>query len=138
MYGSGRLNPRATALGIPNTLRPLKGAGHIPFEASTAAGSAYADTTFWTIRDFLRPLLRPAAAPLAARTTAAGPVAQAYPSPAQDAVRLVIPAAWHRLGEAQLLDMTGRIVRRLDPSPADLRVARGALTAGVYSLRFPG
>lgn len=134
VYGSGRLNPRATALGIVNTLRPLKGAGHIPFETN----AAYADTTFWTIRDFLRPLLRPAVAPLAARTAAPGPVAQAYPTPAQDAVQLNVPAAWHQLGEAQLLDMTGRVVRRLDPRPADLRVARGALAAGVYSLRFPG
>lgn len=138
VYGSGRLNPRATALGITNTLRPLKGAGHIPFEAGTAAGSAYADTTFWTIRDFLRPLLRTAGTALAARTTATGPVAQAYPNPAQDAVQLNVPAAWHQLGEAQLLDMTGRVVRRLDPRTADLRVARGALAAGVYSLKFPG
>ena len=134
VYGSGRLNPRATALGIPNTLRPLKGAGHIPFESS----AAYADTAFWTIRDFLRPLLRQAGTALAARTATAGPVAQAYPTPAQDAVRLSVPAAWHQLGEAQLLDMTGRVVRRLDPRPADLRLAREALAAGVYSLKFPG
>lgn len=138
VYGSGRLHPRAAALGIPNTLRTLKGAGHIPFEASTAVGNAYADTTFWTMRDFLRPLLRQTGTVLAARATAGGPQAQAYPNPAQDAVQLTIPAAWRQLGEAQLLDVTGRVVRRLDPRTADLRVARGALTAGVYSLKFPG
>ena len=42
VYGSGRLNPRATALGIRNTLRTLRGAVHIPFESN----AAYADTTF--------------------------------------------------------------------------------------------
>lgn len=134
VYGSGRLNPRAAALGIPNTLRALRGAGHIPFESN----ASYADTAFWTMRDFLRPLLRQAGTVLAARATAAGPQAQAYPNPAQDAVQLNIPAAWRQLGEAQLLDMTGRVVRRFDPRTADLRLARGALTAGVYSLRFPG
>ncbi|AWM33711.1 alpha/beta hydrolase [Hymenobacter nivis] len=134
VYGSGRLNPRATALGITNTLRTLKGAGHIPFETN----AAYADTAFWTIRDFMRPLLRQTGTVLAARATAAGPQAQAYPTPATDAVQLNIPAAWRQLGEAQLLDMTGRVVRRLDPRPADLRLTRGALAAGVYSLRFPG
>lgn len=134
VYGSGRLNPRATAVGVPNTLRPLRGAGHIPFETS----AAYADTTFWTIRDFLRPLLRQAGTMLAARPAGPAAPAQAYPNPAQDAVQIVVPAAWHLLGEAQLLDVTGRVVRRLDPRTADLRVARGALAAGVYSLRFPG
>ncbi|MFD1467293.1 carboxylesterase family protein [Hymenobacter caeli] len=134
VYGSGRLHPRAAALGITNTLRTLKGAGHIPFENN----AAYADTAFWTIRDFLRPLLRQTGTVLAARAATAGPLAQAYPNPARDAVQLVIPAAWHQLGEAQLLDMTGRVVRRLYPRPADLRLARGALTAGVYMLRFPG
>ncbi|RZK49615.1 MAG: alpha/beta hydrolase, partial [Hymenobacter sp.] len=44
VYGSGRLNPRAAALGIRSTLRTLKGAGHIPFETN----ATYADTTFWT------------------------------------------------------------------------------------------
>ncbi|OGX92043.1 alpha/beta hydrolase fold domain-containing protein [Hymenobacter coccineus] len=134
VYGSGRLNPRAASLGIPNTLRTLKGAPHIPFETN----AAYADTAFWTMRDFLRPLLRQTGTVLAARATTQGPQAQAYPNPATDAVQLSIPAAWRQLGEAQLLDMTGRVVRRLDPHTADLRVARGALTAGVYSLRFPG
>lgn len=134
VVGSGRLNPRATAVGVPNTLRPLRGAGHIPFEIN----AAYADTTFWTIRDFLRPLLQRPGTPLAARSATVGPTAQAYPVPAQDAIQLVIPAAWRQLGEAQLLDMTGRVVRRLDLRTADLRVMRGALTPGVYLLRFPG
>ena len=134
VYGSGRLNPRATALGISNTLRTLRGAGHIPFEKN----AAYADTAFWTIRDFLRPLLRQAGTVLAAHPAGPAALAQAYPNPAQDAIQLVIPAAWQQLGEAQLLDMTGRVVRRLDPRTADLRVVRGALTPGVYSLRFPG
>ncbi len=134
VYGSGRLHPRATAVGVANTLRPLRGAGHIPFETS----AAYADTTFWTIRDFLRPLLRRAGTPLAVRPGAAGPAAQAYPTPAHDAVQLIIPAAWRQLGEAQLIDATGRVVRRLDPRAAGLRLPRGALTAGIYSLKFPG
>ncbi len=134
VYGSGRLNPRATAVGVANTLRPLRGADHIPFEKN----AAYADTTFWTIRDFLRPLLRQVGSPLAAHPVASAPRALAYPTPARDAVQLVIPEAWRQLGEAQLFDVTGRVVRRLDPRTADLRVARGALAAGIYSLRFPG
>ena len=104
VYGSGRLNPRATAVGIRNTLRTLKGAGHIPFESN----ATYADTTFWTIRDFLRPLLRQAGTVLAAKPEALPPsTGQAYPLPAHEAVQLTLPTAWSRLGEAQLLDMTG-------------------------------
>ncbi|WP_426058178.1 hypothetical protein [Hymenobacter sp. B1770] len=137
VYGSGRLHPRATALGIRNTLRPLRGAGHVPFENN----AAYADTTFRTMRDFLRPsLAQPgtvitAAAPSAAK---AGPAAQAYPIPADDAIRLVLPPAWALPVEAQLLDVTGRVVRTINPHVRDVEVLRGALRAGVYSLKFPG
>ena len=139
VYGSGRLNPRATAVGVPNTLRTLKGAGHVPFENPTASGSTYADTTFWTIRDFLRPLLRRAGTVLAARTGAAlPPLVQAYPTPAQEAVQLVLPATWAQLGPAQLLDMTGRVVRQFTPTAQQVQLPRGSLGAGIYSLRFAG
>ena len=135
VYGSGRLHPRATALGIRNTLRTLKGAGHIPFETN----ATYADTTFWTIRDFLRPILRLPGAALAARPpSTAGPVALAYPLPARDFVQLALPENWCDLGEAQLFDMTGRVVRRLTPPAREMQLARGSLAAGIYSLKFAG
>ena len=133
VYGSGRLNPRATAVGIPNTLRPLKGAGHIPFESN----AAYADTAFWTIRDFLRPLLRLPGTALAARPAAA-PLAAAYPLPARDYVQLALPPTWRNLGEAELFDLTGRVMRRLTPTAQVWQVPRGGLAAGSYWLRFAG
>jgi para-nitrobenzyl esterase len=135
VYGSGRLNPRATAVGIRNTLRTLKGAGHIPFEAN----ATYADTTFWTIRDFLRPILRLSGTALAARS---GNMHRfnmlAYPTPARDYVQLALPENWRDLGEAQLFDLTGRVVRRLTPPARDMQLARGGLAAGIYSLKFAG
>ncbi len=135
VYGSGRLNPRATAVGVPNVLRTLKGAGHIPFERN----ATYADTTFWTIRDFLRPLLRQAGTALAAKPSALPPSAvQAYPLPAQEAVQLTLPTTWPQLGEAQLLDMTGRVVRRLVPAAQQVQLPRGTLAPGIYSLKFAG
>ncbi|WP_310393887.1 alpha/beta hydrolase [Hymenobacter sp.] len=137
VYGSGRLHPRAAALGIRNTLRTLRGAGHIPFENN----ATYADTTFRDIRDFLRPSLgergtvitatKPGAAP-------AAPRAQAYPNPADDAVRLLLPEAWRLPAEAQLFDAVGRVVRTLNPQGRELAVPRGSLKPGVYTLKFPG
>jgi acetyl esterase/lipase len=140
VYGSGRLNPRATAVGIRNTLRTLRGAGHIPFENTNAAGLAYADTTFRTIRDFLRPALAQPGTVLASRTVAtAQPAAQAYPNPASEAIRIQLPESWVNLAEAQLIDAAGRVVRTINPaSTRDLNVLRGALKAGIYSLKFPG
>ncbi|MBF9143184.1 alpha/beta hydrolase fold domain-containing protein [Hymenobacter properus] len=136
VYGSGRLNPRATQVGVRNTLVRLSRAGHIPFESNTA----YADTTFRAIRDFLRPALAQAGTTLAARTGAsAQPTAHAYPNPANDAIRLQLPEAWVNLAEAQLLDAAGRVVRTLDPtSTRDLTVLRGSLKAGLYLLKVPG
>lgn len=136
VYGSGRLHPRTTALGIRNTLRTLRGAGHIPFESN----AAYADTTFRTIRDFLRPSLAQAGTVLAAASTrpASAPLALAYPNPADDAVHLLLPDAWPIPHEAQLLDMTGRVVRTIVLTGRELTLARGALPAGVYSVRFVG
>ena len=141
VYGSGRLHPRATAVGIRNTLRTLRGAGHIPFEGNTATSAAYADTTFRTVRDFLRPSLGQAAPVLTAlkpTSAQAGPVAQAYPVPADEAIRLVLPAAWALPLEAQLLDAAGRVVRTITPRAHNVEVLRGALRAGIYSLKFPG
>jgi para-nitrobenzyl esterase len=135
VYGSGRLHPRATALGIRSTLRTLKGAGHVPFESN----AAYADTTFWTIRDFLRPLLRLAGPTLAARSaTVPSAGVRAYPVPAQDYVELTLPSNWRDLGDAQLLDLTGRVVRQVTPQSAQVRLARAGLAPGSYLVRLGG
>ena len=134
VYGSGRLNPRATALGITNVLRRFSKAGHVPFETN----GAYADTTFWTIRDFLRPLLRRTGVALAAKAGLAASTIQAYPNPAQEAVQLALPADWAQLGEAELLDVAGRVVRRFRPQAQTTQLVRGALPAGIYAVRFAG
>ncbi|OGX85355.1 hypothetical protein BEN47_15080 [Hymenobacter lapidarius] len=59
VFGSGRLHPYATTVGVPNLLRTLTGAGHVPYESTSAAGLEAAETAFRDIRDFLRPLLVP-------------------------------------------------------------------------------
>lgn len=60
VFGSGVLNPYASSVGVPNVLRRFSGAPHIPqYATSSANPTAYADTTFRDIRDFLRPLLVP-------------------------------------------------------------------------------
>jgi len=129
VYGSGRLNPRATAVGVRNTLRRFSRAGHVPFESN----ARYADTTFWTIRDFLRPVLRQAGTPLAARpNSATSPGTLAYPTPALDYVDLTLPANWRELGEGRLLDLTGRVVRQLNPQTQQVRLPRAGLAPGVY------
>ncbi|GAB3830830.1 carboxylesterase family protein [Hymenobacter jeollabukensis] len=55
--GSGAIKPRADAVGVPNTLYRFSKAGHVPYNGSSATQVAYMDTTFRTVRDFLRPLL---------------------------------------------------------------------------------
>ena len=134
VYGSGRLNPRATALGITNVLRRFSKAGHVPFETN----GTYADTTFWTIRDFLRPLLRRTGVALAAKASTTASLIQAYPNPAQEAVQLALPANWAQLGEAELLDVAGRVVRRFRPQAQTEQLMRGALPMGLYVVRFAG
>lgn len=134
VYGSGRLNPRATSLGITSVLRRFSKAGHVPFETSPA----YADTTFWTIRDFLRPLLKRSGVALAARSGASAAVFQAYPNPATETMQLALPPNWQQLGEAELLDAAGRVVRRFRPQAQVVQLARGPLPAGLYLLRFAG
>ncbi|HEX8330898.1 MAG TPA: alpha/beta hydrolase fold domain-containing protein [Hymenobacter sp.] len=69
VFGSGLLNPRASAVGVPNVLRRFSRAPHIPQypvqSANTGSpnSAAYADTTYRDIRAFLRPLLVPVVAP---------------------------------------------------------------------------
>ena len=136
VYGSGRLNPRATAVGIRNRLVRLSGAGHIPFESNTA----YADTTFRAIRDFLRPSLGQAARVLAAQASSGQPAAraQAYPNPADDQFRLLLPEAGPLPAQVRLLDATGRLVRSFSPATREVAVPRGGLPAGLYLLTVAG
>ena len=64
VFGSGMLNPYASTVGVPNVLRRFSKAPHIPQYATSGSSNptAYADTTFRDIRDFLRPLLVPVVA----------------------------------------------------------------------------
>ncbi|MBD2713945.1 carboxylesterase family protein [Microvirga sp. STR05] len=138
VVGSGLLNPRATAVGVPNTLRTLRGAGHIPFESTSANGLAYADTTFRTIRDFLRPLLRQPGTVLstASGTRSVGQVTSAYPVPASSEIRLAVPpGVVFRPQDVELLDATGRVVRRFRWQQANQLLLREELKAGTYLLR---
>ena len=137
VYGSGRLHPRAAQVGIRNTLVRLSRAGHIPFETN----AAYADTTFRAIRDFMRPILgQPGTVVTALTPGAAQAVARAvaYPNPADDLVHIVLPEPWLTQADAQLIDAAGRVVRTLRPGGLTLHLLRGALKAGVYSLKMPG
>ncbi|HEX8427677.1 alpha/beta hydrolase fold domain-containing protein [Hymenobacter sp.] len=141
VVGSGLLNPRATAVGVRNTLRTLRGAGHIPFESTGASGPAYADTTFWTIRDFLRLSLGQPGTVLSTATTAAnssrgGTAPQVYPMPATTEIYLTVPAGIaFKPQQAELLDATGRVVRRFRWERANQAVTRNDLKPGLYFLR---
>ena len=137
VYGSGRLQPRATAVGVRNTLVRLSGAGHIPFENNTA----YADTTFRAIRDFLRPSLAQPGRTLArASNTPTAPVAraEAYPNPADDQLHLLLPEAEPLPAQVQLRDASGRLVRSFRPATRELTIPRDNLPAGLYLLRMAG
>ena len=138
VYGSGRLNPRASAVGIRNTLVRLSRAGHIPFENNTAAGQAYADTTFRAIRDFLRPSLATTGTALAARASSSQPAALAYPNPADDQLRLLLPATAPLPTQVELRDATGRLVGSFSTATRELTVPRGSLPAGLYLLTAKG
>jgi acetyl esterase/lipase len=138
VVGSGLLNPRASAVGVRNTLRTLRGAGHIPFENTSATGLAYADTAFWTMRDFLRPSLGQPGTVLSATAAAATKrsALQAYPVPATNKVYLEAPAGTvFKPQPVELLDATGRVVRRFRWETATQLVRRENLSAGVYYLK---
>jgi acetyl esterase/lipase len=78
VYGGGAISARATAVGVPNVLRRLRGAGHVPYSVEPV----YLDTVFTTARDFLRPLLG-AGAP--------GPLLAAALKPQPRAVAMLAP-----------------------------------------------
>ncbi|RFP67105.1 alpha/beta hydrolase [Hymenobacter lapidiphilus] len=71
--GSAVLRRRAQAVGVPNVLRPLRGAGHVPYSFEPT----YIDSVFVPMRDFLRPLLG---------TGAPGPLLAAALNPRRTAV----------------------------------------------------
>jgi Carboxylesterase family len=138
VYGSGVIAPRATTLGIPNVLRTLRGAAHVPYNGTSARTLAYADTTFRTVRDFLRPLL-PAANPLGVQAGMLTPADAAWPVPARTAVWLRTTANTpFQPQEATLIDAaTGRTVRRFRWAQPQQQLERGALPAGTYLVCVP-
>jgi acetyl esterase/lipase len=136
LYGSGAIKPRADAVGVPNVLYPFRGAGHVPYNGTSANGVAYMDTTFRTVRDFLRPILRQPGTVTAAREKARLAPVQVFPVPATDAVQLTTPAGVpFRPRELELLDATGRVVRHFRWEQATQLVPRNGLRAGLYLLR---
>ncbi|QJX46262.1 alpha/beta hydrolase fold domain-containing protein [Hymenobacter taeanensis] len=139
VYGSAPLHTRALAVGVQNPFYTFKGAGHVPFSGTTAAQVAYMDTTVRFVRDFLRPLLRQPSIVTASKASTSPPLLQAYPIPATSAVRLTWPTgAALRPAAVELLDATGRVVRRLQWEQPELRIARENLRAGTYFLRAEG
>ncbi|MCC3159979.1 alpha/beta hydrolase [Hymenobacter sp. 15J16-1T3B] len=140
IYGSGVLKPRADAVGISNVLRTLRGAPHVPYNGTSAAATAYADTTFQTVRDFLRPLLRQPGTVLRAASRRLSEAPQVFPVPADGDVFYLQAgtAAPFRPRAAELLDATGRVVRRFTWDQPRMAVPRGALRPGTYLLRTDG
>ncbi len=138
VVGSALLHPRATQVGIRNTLKTFRGAPHIPQYGTTASAYAYADTTFRVIRDFMRPFFGRPAGPTATVAAQLPAKALAYPVPAEAAVTVVLPQEWTKDLEGVLLDATGRVVRTVVATTKNLELLRGSLQAGIYSLKFPG
>jgi acetyl esterase/lipase len=86
VYGGGAISARATAVGVPNVLRRLRGAGHVPYSVEPV----YLDTVFTTARDFLRPLLGAGMpGPLLAAALKPQPPAVALLAPRR--IRLIAP-----------------------------------------------
>ncbi|WP_400193378.1 carboxylesterase family protein [Hymenobacter sp. B81] len=137
LYGSGALKPRADAVGIPNGLKALAGAGHVPYNGSSPGSVAYFDTTFRAVRDFLRPLLRRPGTVLTQQAPTFWQHVQLYPLPARAAVYLDAGPGF-RPSQLTLTDATGRVVRRLFWPQPRLVIERGALPAGIYYLSGPG
>ena len=139
-YGPAVLAPRAVAVGVPHVFRTLPGAGHVPFNGTSPRALAYADTTFWTVRDFLRPLVGAGSTLLGLTEAEAAAEVAAWPVPAAEAVRLRWPARRpFRPADAELVDAaTGRVVRRFRWATAEQAVPRGELAAGAYVVRGGG
>ncbi|TGE09886.1 alpha/beta hydrolase fold domain-containing protein [Hymenobacter fodinae] len=139
VYGSAPLHTRALAVGVQNPFYTFKGAGHVPFSGTSAAQVAYMDTTVRFVRDFLRPLLRQPSTVTATKTNSSAAVLQAYPVPAATAVRLTWPtSSTFRSTAVQVLDVTGRVVRRLQWEQPELLIARENLRAGTYIVQAEG
>ncbi|QHJ07768.1 carboxylesterase family protein [Hymenobacter busanensis] len=139
LYGSGVLKPRADAVGIPNVLRALRGAPHVPYNGSSGLSVAYFDTTFQTVRDFLRPLLRQPATVLAVKTASNLAQAQIFPVPAEQTIHLEAPSGTpFRPVRVELIDAKGRIVRRFLWDQPRVIIPRNNLPAGTYYLSGEG
>ncbi|UOQ53468.1 alpha/beta hydrolase [Hymenobacter cellulosivorans] len=139
VFGSGALKPRADAVGVFNPLYTFKGAGHVPYSGTSARSLAYMDTTFRFVRDFLRPVLRLPATVTANRSAEKLALMQLYPQPAAAEVRLMAATGVaFQPRTLELLDATGRVVRRFRWEQPEQLIRRGALAPGFYLLRGSG
>ncbi|MCB2406925.1 alpha/beta hydrolase fold domain-containing protein [Hymenobacter lucidus] len=139
VYGSGAIKLRADAVGVSNPLYTFKGAGHVPYSGTTARAQAYMDTTFRYVRDFLRPVLRQPGTITGTRPAAELTALQLYPLPATEAVQLTAAAGTtFQPRTLELLDATGRVVRRFRWEQREQQVRREQLKPGIYLLRGAG
>ncbi|UYZ57777.1 alpha/beta hydrolase [Hymenobacter latericus] len=140
LFGSGAIKPRADALGIPNVLRTLRNAPHVPYNGSSPSSVAYFDTTYQTVRAFLRPLLRqPGTVLSAARSNILAGELQIYPVPAQQLIVLEATGQQpFRPRQVELIDARGRVVRRFMWDKPRMLIPRGNLPEGTYYLSGEG
>ncbi|WP_162910688.1 alpha/beta hydrolase [Hymenobacter oligotrophus] len=140
LFGSGVIKPRADALGIPNVLRTLSNAPHVPYNGSSPSSVAYFDTTYQTVRAFLRPLLRqPGTVLSAAPSNRQASELQIYPVPAQQLI--VLEATGQPVfkpRQVELIDTQGRVVRRFLWDKPRMLIPRGNLPEGAYYLSGEG
>lgn len=116
VYGSGALHLRANAVGVPNVLRRLRGAGHVPYSFEPT----YIDSAFFAVRDFLRPLLG---------SGTPGPLLAAALSPRREArvtalllprrIGLRVPAAPALVWQPDLLKALPDSVQRPRPAASE-------------------
>ncbi|KUG08239.1 alpha/beta hydrolase [Solirubrum puertoriconensis] len=140
LFGSGAIKPQADALGIPNVLRTLRNAPHVPYNGSSPSSVAYFDTTYQTVRAFLRPLLRqPGTVLSAAQSNNLVSELQVYPVPAQQLIVLEATGQQpFRPRQVELLDAKGRVVRRFLWDKPRMLIPRDNLPEGTYYLSGEG
>ena len=128
LNGSGRCNPRATAVGVTNQLISVPNGGHGGFSAAFTDSMETSAVLF---------MYNNVVCPLAVATQNARPLTtfslQPNPATAAFTVRIAdMPSAY----TLELYDAFGRTVRSLHSHSPELTVAREALPTGAYFVRI--
>ena len=132
--GSAEMSPALDSLGIPNSLMPFPGSGHVPWDTNTVIENRM-DSAVAAFFYSVKCTQQVCSGPSAVTTLSTQPTVSIYPNPTHQGLNVTLTGGLE-FALLRLYDCTGREVKQLNISSSRGTLSVDGLAKGVYTLRL--